>query len=74
MRTAALSGAPWAGSQGFDVSARMDSTGGDVPAMVQKMLADRFRALEEQLGLKLEATRIDADTIVIEHAEKPGEN
>ena len=31
-------------------------------------------ALEEQLGLKLEAAKGPVETITIEHAEKPREN
>jgi bla regulator protein BlaR1 len=32
------------------------------------------KALEEQLGLKLEQTSMPMDTIIVEHIEKPGEN
>ena len=33
-----------------------------------------FQALRQQLGLKLERTKGPVDIIVIDHAEKPGEN
>jgi len=35
---------------------------------------DLFAAVQQQLGLKLEATRGPVDTIVVDHAEKPSEN
>jgi uncharacterized protein (TIGR03435 family) len=33
-----------------------------------------FTALQEQLGLKLEARKVPADIIVIDHVERPSEN
>jgi uncharacterized protein (TIGR03435 family) len=33
-----------------------------------------FTVVQEQLGLKLEPTRVPAEYLTIEHAEKPGEN
>jgi uncharacterized protein (TIGR03435 family) len=33
-----------------------------------------FSAIREQLGLKLEANKVSADTLVIEHIEKPSDN
>jgi uncharacterized protein (TIGR03435 family) len=35
---------------------------------------DIFTAVQEQLGLKLEATKTQVDVLVIDHAEKPSEN
>jgi uncharacterized protein (TIGR03435 family) len=35
---------------------------------------DLFTALQEQLGLKLEATKAPVDTLVIDHVERPSEN
>jgi uncharacterized protein (TIGR03435 family) len=35
---------------------------------------DLFTAMQQQLGLKLEATRGPIDTIVIDHVERPAEN
>jgi len=33
-----------------------------------------FTVLQEELGLRLESTEVPVDVIVIDHAEKPGEN
>jgi uncharacterized protein (TIGR03435 family) len=33
-----------------------------------------FTALEEQLGLRLEAIRAPVETLIVERAEKPSEN
>src|SRR5206468_4093665 len=33
-----------------------------------------FTALQEQLGLRLESTKVPVDVIVIDHAEKPDPN
>jgi uncharacterized protein (TIGR03435 family) len=35
---------------------------------------DLFTAIQQQLGLKLEATKAKADVVVIDHVEKPSEN
>jgi uncharacterized protein (TIGR03435 family) len=33
-----------------------------------------YTAIQEQLGLKLEATKAAADVLVVDHVEKPSEN
>ena len=33
-----------------------------------------YTAIQEQIGLKLDATKAPADVIVIDHVEKPSEN
>jgi uncharacterized protein (TIGR03435 family) len=33
-----------------------------------------YTALQEQIGLKLESTKANVDTFVIDHIEKPGAN
>jgi uncharacterized protein (TIGR03435 family) len=33
-----------------------------------------YTAIQEQIGLKLEATKANADVLVIDHVEKPSEN
>ena len=33
-----------------------------------------FTAIQEQLGLKLEATRAQVDVFIIDHVEQPSEN
>jgi uncharacterized protein (TIGR03435 family) len=37
-------------------------------------MSSLLKSLEEQLGLKLEATKTPVEILVIEHVEKPSEN
>jgi uncharacterized protein (TIGR03435 family) len=46
----------------------------DVPPSDAEPLPDIFIAFQQQLGLKLQATRAPADTLVIDKVEKPGAN
>ncbi|MDP9171943.1 MAG: TIGR03435 family protein [Acidobacteriota bacterium] len=52
------------------------SMGIKVPAPTEDPAAppDLFTAMQQQLGLKLEATKAPADVIVIDHVEKPSAN
>jgi uncharacterized protein (TIGR03435 family) len=47
---------------------------GTLPAGSPDGSPDFFTAIQEQLGLRLEATRAPVDTFVIEHIERPTEN
>ena len=61
----------------FDLEWAPDETqfGGDVPvASADAPSAPLFTAVQEQLGLKLEATRGPVQAIVVDGAEKPVEN
>jgi uncharacterized protein (TIGR03435 family) len=44
------------------------------PADGSSTLPSLYTAVQEQLGLRLEATRAPADVLVIDHVEKPSEN
>jgi uncharacterized protein (TIGR03435 family) len=46
----------------------------DTPQSDADTLPDIFAAFRQQLGLKLQATRAPADTLVIDKVEKPGSN
>jgi uncharacterized protein (TIGR03435 family) len=46
----------------------------DLPGLSGSVSPAMFRAFEEELGLKVEATRASMDVLVIDHAEKPSEN
>jgi uncharacterized protein (TIGR03435 family) len=67
------------GNFDFDLAWRPDGTqfggrGGTLPAASDPDRADIFTALQEQLGLKLEATRGPGEVLVIDAVEKPSEN
>ena len=44
------------------------------PQSTEAPLSGLFAAIQEQLGLKLDATKTMVDVMVIDHAEKPSEN
>lgn len=65
------------GRYDFDLDWAPDETqfGGEVPvAPADAQAPPFFKAIEEQLGLHLEATRGTVDALVIDHAEPPGAN
>jgi len=67
------------GNFDFDLAWRPDGTqfggrGGTLPAASDSDRADIFTAMQEQLGLKLDATRGPGEVIVIDKVEKPSEN
>ena len=44
------------------------------PSTDTETLPNLFTAIQEQVGLKLDATKAPADVLVIDHVEKPSEN
>lgn len=48
--------------------------GGPVPAPVDNAPPNLFTAIQEQLGLKLDAVKVPADVMVFDKAEKPSAN
>jgi uncharacterized protein (TIGR03435 family) len=64
------------GKYDFDLEWAPDETqfGGALHAPAEATSAPLFRAIEEQLGLKLEAMRGPVDAMVVDAAEKPSAN
>jgi uncharacterized protein (TIGR03435 family) len=64
------------GRYDFDLQFTPDETefGGALKQPDVPTKPDLFAALQQQLGLKLEATRGPVDALVIDRAERPGEN
>jgi uncharacterized protein (TIGR03435 family) len=65
------------GKYDFDLEWAPDSSqfGGDIaPASADAPSAPFFTAIQQQLGLKLEATRGPVDALVVDHAEPPSAN
>jgi uncharacterized protein (TIGR03435 family) len=60
-------------SQYFDVTLEWSPDLGGA-ANADTNLPSIFTALQEQLGLKLEAAKEPTEMLVVEHAEKPSEN
>jgi len=61
----------------FDLEWAPDETqfGGEVPiASADAPTAPLFTAIQQQLGLKLEATRGPVDALIVDEAERPSEN
>jgi uncharacterized protein (TIGR03435 family) len=48
--------------------------GGEPPPGDKEAAPDLFTAFQQQLGLKLEATKASIDVLVVDHVEKPSEN
>jgi uncharacterized protein (TIGR03435 family) len=66
-----------AGAYDFDMEHQLEGRGGPPPSDSATAVADRpsiFTALEEQLGLKLQATRAPLDVLVIDRVTPPTEN
>jgi uncharacterized protein (TIGR03435 family) len=65
------------GRYNFDLEWAPDETqfGGEVPtASADASSAPLFSAIQQQLGLKLEATRGPVEALVVDNAERPSEN
>ncbi|HEY4362415.1 MAG TPA: TIGR03435 family protein [Bryobacteraceae bacterium] len=64
------------GRYDFDLEWTPDETqfGGAVPPNPESKQPDLFAALQQQLGLRLEASRGTIDTIVIDKIQRPSEN
>jgi uncharacterized protein (TIGR03435 family) len=64
------------GRYDFDLEWAADESqfGGQVPHPADSTWPDLRRALQQQLGLRLEATRGMVEALVIDRAERPGEN
>lgn len=61
------------GDKGFDFELKW-STSGQAPPDGGDIGPTLFKALEEQLGLKLEPAKEPVDTFVVEHMERPSAN
>jgi uncharacterized protein (TIGR03435 family) len=65
------------GRYDFDLEWAPDETqfGGDVaPASAESQAAPLFSAIQQQLGLRLEATRGPVEALVVDKAERPSAN
>jgi uncharacterized protein (TIGR03435 family) len=64
------------GRYDFDLEWAADESqfGGQVPHPADSTWPDLRRALQQQLGLRLEATRGIVEALVIDRAERPGQN
>ena len=64
------------GKYDFDLEWTPDETqfGGQLPRPAEPNRPGLFAALQQQLGLRMEATRGTIDTLVIDRAERPAEN
>ena len=62
------------GNFDFSLTWTPDEMHANVPASDISQGPSLFTALQEQLGLKLEARKLPADVLVIDHAEPPSEN
>ena len=61
------------GDKRFDFELKWSSGGQDLPDAANAA-PSLFKALEEQLGLKLESAKEPVDTFVVEHMEQPSAN